>query len=477
MDLMGSDAIQSEDDMIRMWGDSIKAVKCTNARITYGDFLLLMKGQTKENPAVNPPMQLEGTISMVTHKLPPLMEVESTLSAEETSPVPKKNVVTLPSGDVVKVDGSIVEGDLAALNDSNHTPIRPRVGATAGLKSAPATPADHKKILDMEFVDSPLSMDEDQDILSSGPGVPGSSASLTPPTSPVRGAKDYITPSGQDRNLISTAVVGSSVDALALPGLIAKPAPYTRRRSRSVGDEDSDDKKRDFQEIAGVVRDMMLPETDHVHNQKMQKALGDSVKDKTKSNLKVNRQLYRAHRQMRLAVLDACKRFEEQQAIHTRDMLVEQRRKEEESNVIHAGLVMRHGNKKQVSSEAIRAVLAENQAQHRALVEKANRRGGRGRRSRKKTISDMREMMSSMGQDELSNITAKALDPPPLGESKSSDPSDMAGATTTDTTIPELPDLSTPGELRGATVPGNFRKTSDPFSKGGRYGAAVNWNQ
>jgi hypothetical protein len=50
MDLMGSDALQSEDDMRRMWGDSIKAVKCQHARITYDDFLLLMKGQSQELP-------------------------------------------------------------------------------------------------------------------------------------------------------------------------------------------------------------------------------------------------------------------------------------------------------------------------------------------------------------------------------------------------------------------------------------------
>jgi hypothetical protein len=44
MDLMGSDALQSEDAMRRMWGDSLRAVKCQHARITYDDFLLLMKG-------------------------------------------------------------------------------------------------------------------------------------------------------------------------------------------------------------------------------------------------------------------------------------------------------------------------------------------------------------------------------------------------------------------------------------------------
>lgn len=459
MDLMGSDAIQSEDDMIRMWGDSIKAVKCTNARITYDDFLLLMKGQTKEAP----PVQLEGTISLATSKLPPVMEVESALSGDEsTSPKGGKNTAAVPEKGSFS-PGLDVDGDLAALSDTNHTPARPG----SGHKSAPTTPSDQKKILDIEYVDSPLSMDGDEDILSSGPGVPGSAASLTPPASPLRGAKDYITPSNGGRGVKNSTVISGNVAALSLPGLITKPAPYTRRRSRSVGDEDSADRQRDFQEIAGVVRDMMLPETDHVHNQKMNKELGELVKDKSKSNLKVNRKLYRAHRHMRLAVLDACKRFEEQQAIHTRDMLVAQRTEEEESNVIQAGLVMRHGNKKQVSSEAIHAVMAENQAQQRALVEKANRRGGRGRRSRKKTISDMSGMMSSMGQDELAKVTTKAVKMAE-GETKLPEPVPPAE-------VPDLPDLST-GELRKPTVPGDFRKTSDPFSRGGKYGAVANWN-
>lgn len=45
---MGSDAVASEDDMERMWGDGLRSVQGQHARITYGDFLLLMKGQTME---------------------------------------------------------------------------------------------------------------------------------------------------------------------------------------------------------------------------------------------------------------------------------------------------------------------------------------------------------------------------------------------------------------------------------------------
>jgi len=70
MDLMGSDALQSEDDMRRMWGDSIKAIKSKHARITYDDFLLLMKGQTKEGtPSHELERDLEARPSLVGAKL------------------------------------------------------------------------------------------------------------------------------------------------------------------------------------------------------------------------------------------------------------------------------------------------------------------------------------------------------------------------------------------------------------------------
>ena len=75
-----------------------------------------------------------------------------------------------------------------------------------------------------------------------------------------------------------------------------------------------------------------------------------------------------------------------------------------------AGLVMRHGTKLQVTSEAIRKYLDETMEEQQALLEKANRRGGRGRRNRKKTISDMSAMMSpSMTQDEMGEIAKLSM--------------------------------------------------------------------
>jgi hypothetical protein len=45
-DLMGDDVELSEDAMRRMWGDSMAACNCQHSRITYENFLLLMKEQT-----------------------------------------------------------------------------------------------------------------------------------------------------------------------------------------------------------------------------------------------------------------------------------------------------------------------------------------------------------------------------------------------------------------------------------------------
>jgi hypothetical protein len=241
---------------------------------------------------------------------------------------------------------------------------------------------------------------------------------------------------------------------------------------------------------------MILPETDHVHP--INPDLGETLSDESKTALVVNRKLYRAHRQMRLAVLEASKRFEEQQAEHAKELILAAREEDDRQlGMIQAGLVMRHGHKKQVSSQAIRSLLDSNRLQQQALVEKANKRGGRGRRSRKKTFSDMSGMLASMGSEDLTSTIARAsaeeaLDGANMEASRMY--VDMTPATVDEDeplnqiTAPELPASSEisahdvpeltehDGQLRAATVPGEFRKTSDPFGRSGRYGALPSWN-
>ena len=475
MDLMGSDALQSEEDMRRMWGDSIKAIKSTHARITYDDFLLLMKGQTKEGtPSQDLDRELEVSVSALVSSTGRLHAVPEAAASYESPGSPKSprtpaRTLTLSSGDVVTFEGAIQPesgtDEISELPDfrtsSPHLPTE--------SQSAPTTPAAHKRIMDIGL-ESPLSVD-DEDITSSGPGVPGCAQSLTPPMSPTRGYEDFVTPGYEHRTMVDFKDLKDN--GLMLPGLpqsasgLAKPPPYTRRRSQSLCDKDKEEtsESRELHAVADVVRDMMLPESG---------ILGSVDLDKLKSALVVNRTLYRAHRQMRLAVMEASKRFEEQQAEHARDVILAAREGDDDNDgnhgMIQAGLVMRHGHKKQVSSQAIRQLLDENRSQQLKLVEKANRRGGRGRRSRKKTTSDMSGMLNSMGQEDLKSIAQKAA----LDNRNEADlpPNDILYE---DMVLPppddvDADDLTADGQMRGPTVPGEFRKTSDPFGMAGRYG-------
>jgi hypothetical protein len=429
MDLMGSDAITSEDDMERMWGDGVKSLKGQHARITYDDFLLLMKGQTMETHAEETP--------------------EAIAAEEEGKEEDEK------------------KKDVALVNDITPAPKSPT------KEYLPISSA-------IEHFDSPLSMDDedetedDDHVVASGPGVPGTAASLTPPASPMRGTDLYATPGAQRRAFCEL----KDAAGLELPGL-TKPPPYTRRRSRSLDEQDAvpkkdkpaaaakDDDNR-LSAVAEVVRDMILPETDHHSLRPCNNEIADAIHDESKTALVVNRKLYRAHRQMRLAVLEASKRFEEQQAEHAKQVISAAREASERHRVVQAGLVMRHGHKKQVSTKSIRALLERNREQQNSLVEKANRSSGRGRRSKKKTVSDMSSMLTNLNPEDLL-----------LGAPKT-------GASAVDLSIPE--DSSMPfvaeaepvvlpatmeeeemileheGHERGATVPGEFRSTTDPFA-------------
>jgi hypothetical protein len=156
-----------------------------------------------------------------------------------------------------------------------------------------------------------------------------------------------------------------------------------------------------------------------------------------KTPLVVNRELYRAHRLMRLAVLEASKRFEEKQIVREGlDMTSSERQEHEEQSrskeAAHpkadredmaAGLVMRRGTIERQNStgaERVRELLrqreAERQAQLAAATKKSGRSaGGAGRRSRRqKTVSDMSALMAGMS-------------PPPSTPSNPSSSNDHAG--------------------------------------------------
>jgi hypothetical protein len=467
MDLMGNGL--SEQDMERMWGDSVKAVKGQHARITYDDFLLLMKGQTTDTPAQEVDSKV---VAMDLSKpLPVVTEISEIWS--DTSPGTSADEMEKPhplsNGNFLNEVGTLtLSGE-----DLAFPPLAP-----FDSHSAPATPTNSRRTLDMSIsIDS----DDDDGIVSSGPGVPGTSASLTPPVSPSRGPEDYVTPAGHGR--ICLEFKDPRKSGMYLPSLPSSatvpskpPAPYTRRRSRSMDDEEKEKDTAGLKVVASAVHHQMLPETESSRNHK-----GSLAKDESKTNLVVNRALYRAHRQMRLAVLDASKRFEEQQARHAEEVILAAHEESEDvdgtGRMIQAGLVMRRGHQKQVSSQSIRRFLESHRKQQQQMVEVATRCGGRGRRSRNKTISDISAMLTSTGADDLgSEPTAEpvaALLPRPNGAI------DGAVVGSGDLTNPDsyLNDLSERGTLRNATVPGEFRKSADPFGKQGKYGAIVSqWN-
>lgn len=474
-----------------MWAEGMAQTKCPNARITYDDFLLLMKGQSTDAPPVD---AMDGSLraNNLTLQMDPLGNSIAKLQSSKLLAVPEGELgfkeseeddesetgkgIVLPSGDMVSPDGTIIPAakpELIAIPPilpQIRRSLTPRNGESLLSHSAHSAPTSPAKAMVDEDVDSPLSMDDDNDI----PAV----RNLTPPQTPTRGAQDYCTPLSGRRSIDFKM---ENFESIVVPGLPAQtPTIYVRRRSKSVddqedkkGEETGDEKEPVFNQDSR--RAMHLPE--HNHSQRDIDAL---VRDGSKSALVVNRKLYRAHRQMRLAVMEASKRFEEQQAQHAKDVLTAQN--EESAQVsggppVHAGLVMKHGRKEHVSSEAIKKMLQDDQQERQAVVEKAHRRCGRGRRTRKKTVSDMSGMLSSMGQDELTKIAGEAALPGGTPVSAEFTPKNPLATANSDRTITSQPIPETVPEdellnhqLREPTVPGNFKKTADPFGAEGQYG-------
>ncbi|KAL7484260.1 hypothetical protein ACHAW6_009897 [Cyclotella cf. meneghiniana] len=187
-----------------------------------------------------------------------------------------------------------------------------------------------------------------------------------------------------------------------------------------------------------------------------------NINDKSKTTLAVNRELYRAHRQMRLAVLEASKRLEEE---HQRRAREEMRKEQARSNKGGAGLIMRHGG--ELSADAIKQFVVQRQKEEQKKIDQAVSKGGR-RHNRNKTASDIRGMFGGSGS-ELNNQLTLPPQRKTSGHRAGAIP-DFANPPLTGP-IPEKPtvtgDLPELPQMREATKPGQFRKTNyDPFSFG-----------
>lgn len=294
----------------------------------------------------------------------------------------------------------------------------------------------------MQILESPLSMDDmdDNDCipLSQFPGLP----TFSPSTKKGPAAESTTTqPETDDSN---------SEPRYSDNMLLEAPKPnsvHVRGKSRSF---DEREMKTSFD--IDSRRAVALPE----HDPDFRKTF---MNDKQMSALQVNRQLYRSHRQMRLSVIDACKRFEEQQAKHAHGVLLAEKKNMANLGGI-AGLVMRRVENKTVSSEEVKNLLEKNRKEHQHLLDKANRRSGGRRSRRKKTVSDLSTMMGSLSSEEMTKITqdiGPKMTIPPVIETKPLE-------------FTEEEDTS---NFRSATVPGEFRKVNDPFGSHGKYAAIM----
>lgn len=218
-------------------------------------------------------------------------------------------------------------------------------------------------------------------------------------------------------------------------------------------------------------RAMAIPE--HTHNVS---DINRAIEDKTKTPLVVNRKLYRAHREFRHTVTEACKRFEDEQMRRAKETL----RAQESVNAKHtAGLVMRHGQT--LSEQSIKGFLKKTLEEQQKQTDQASRKGGRGRRSRKKTVSDMSGMLAasnnaSPGGTGAGNANNENNDAPMAAARKT-----VEGAMETPTTAGAMGAAGGPKKealapvkenenlLRNPTKPGEFRKTNyDPFQRKSR---------
>lgn len=508
VNLVGSDDMATEQEMRDMWTESMNNVGSTQQHITYEHFLLIMKGQTEK--AV---MQHHIDHDLRPKHLEMVPEQEDDVQVTKTpaappSPIKRKSV---------KINLDVVTKDieLSASDDDADAKRSLLLASASNQKSLPNMRVS--KMYDSEGSLAAIGSRPDSSVSSS------QNAAWPTPT-----------------NVKKVAEERAKLVQNAIP-FIPKPSTITRRRSKSLENEHAeydraqspmDDFSDDLEGSLNLSKAELGVDTRRALTLPEQKA---AMQDELAhmSALAVNRELYRAHRRMRISVLEASRRFDEKKAIRARDTLMKKQVKE----AMGAGLVMRHGTKLQVTSEAIRKYLDEAMAQQQVLLEKANRRGGRGRRTRKKTISDMSAMMSpSMTQDEmgkaaelaiysstpdakrslaeynfddiegLPDLSSRAvieasasfedtttLTPRSGGGAQRRHsahrmqaqgatrrqsghriqvPDDLAQAPTIDdpSSTPNLPQIDHKS-LRKPTVPGQFLKTEDPFGASGLYGA------
>jgi len=371
----------------QMWGEA--SVNSSEAHITYEDFLLLMKGQTKQSPTTVKPMMRPVTPLIDSLALHAVAESTNERASVEAGTMVGGGFMSPSSFDGEMSAGPICiedEGDDEALNQGFAEAMQHQESGLLikGSIERPTTPES----LPLKVKDRSKSFDSNESNFV-GPSSLWQMKTLRPVN-----LVDYIT-------------------------------------------DDS---------------------------------LNNTLDDRSKTNLVVNRELYRAHRSMRLAVLEASKRLEEEQQRRAR----EEMQKEQAKSNSSAGLIMRHGG--ELSVDAIKQFVVQQRKEEQKKVQEATKRAGR-RHTRNKTSSDIRGMFAGSGSD-LSNLTS----PPERKPTAVGRMPDFANPPSTQHTLPivalskspvdsDLPDLP---KVRNATRPGQFRKTNyDPFSFGVKKSSSI----
>lgn len=185
--------------------------------------------------------------------------------------------------------------------------------------------------------------------------------------------------------VLATADEAADVEEFGTPEVPSRRF-YVKQRSRSMSEKVSEkwvnDDEEDRSFSVGGIRHAGR-ETADVH---------DVIADSTMSPIVVNRAVYRAHREMRLAILEASKRFEEDRArrAHARRIALGATNRQSYSTVSNR-LVMRRGSVPEFS----RDTRVKSHSSHQDLLDDASERGGRPqRKQRKKTVSDMTGLLS-----------------------------------------------------------------------------------
>lgn len=460
MDLLGDEAFDTEDDMLNCWAESMKDVDCKTALITYEDFVLLMKGQNREKSNLRKSFTLDKEMELDTQDLlspVPEIEFEMEEEANEVSFVgPQLDQCNSFDRDIERSASIDLEAALLAGSPKKVGFLR------QGSNSAPATPNHIGPRFDDIEQNSPPLLNMSSDGLD---GVRFASETtmfkipdldLTPPQSPVRGPSDYVTPTVGRPTIDPKLLSEMRPPDLSLslpPNLDSIPPLLGRNRSISMDEKETPTSKKaaDMRKNLLFKRDARraMPIPEHTHNKS---DIEKAIQDETQTPLVVNRKLYRAHREFRHAITEACKRFEAEQIRRAKETLQAQ---ENGGARQTAGLVMRHGQA--LSEASIKNFLKKTMEEQEKQVDQANRRGGRGRRSRKKTMSDMSGMFASPVPADDTSLTPSVTN-------------------ARHTASAELPTVEKPKNLapvkenenllRNPTKPGEFRKTNyDPFQR------------